>query len=260
VLVIYGTPRWAAVKRRGCERAGTTAYQRSPRIADYQEFVRSLVALTGSITFDRVWWSAWNEPNTPGFLNPQRSGCGDDRAPAVSPDVYVRMVRAMAATLQGKPDQRMLLGEVAGVPEGRPKAVGSAEFVRRLPGDLVCGAAAWSQHAHLVRPRGGGKRIDKVPASDTAELLAAVERALDAHDCAEPVSVWITETGVGDAPRGCAIAGRQLDAWKAGGRVRAAFQYTFREDPVFPVGLADAQLTELYPAYRAWRARGVAGC
>jgi hypothetical protein len=36
--------------------------------------------------------------------------------------------------------------------------------------------------------------------------------------------------------------------------VDAAFQYTFREDTAFPVGLADAGLDRLYRAYAAWQA------
>lgn len=261
-LVLYGTPRWAAVRLAGCERPGTTSRQRMPRIAAYRAFVRSLLALGRSLDVPLPWWSAWNEPNVPGFLNPQRSGCGDERAPARSPRLYARLVRAMAAELGAAPgEQRLVLGDTAGVPEGRPQAVGSAEFARRLPGDLVCTAAAvWGQHLHLVRPRGGGRRIEPVPVSRTAGLLADVERALDGHRCPDPVPVWITETGVGDATGGCHKMGAQLERWARGGRVRAAFQYTLREDPVFPVGLADPQLTDLYPAYRAWRSRGTSGC
>ena len=36
----------------------------------------------------------------------------------------------------------------------------------------------------------------------------------------------------------------------------AAFQYTFRDDPVFPVGLADAKLTKAWPAYQLFKAWG----
>ena len=39
-------------------------------------------------------------------------------------------------------------------------------------------------------------------------------------------------------------------------RVTAAFQYTFRDDPVFPVGLADVSLTRTWPAYTLWLAWG----
>jgi hypothetical protein len=38
--------------------------------------------------------------------------------------------------------------------------------------------------------------------------------------------------------------------------VDAAFQYTFREDSAYPVGLADAGLTRTYPTYDLWAAWG----
>ncbi|MCW2995444.1 MAG: hypothetical protein JWQ18_2939, partial [Conexibacter sp.] len=44
--------------------------------------------------------------------------------------------------------------------------------------------------------------------------------------------------------------------WAADPRVDAAFQYTFREDTAYPVGLADAGLTRLYPTYDLWAAWG----
>ena len=36
----------------------------------------------------------------------------------------------------------------------------------------------------------------------------------------------------------------------------AVFQYTFRDDPVFPVGLVDAKLTKTWPAYDLFKAWG----
>ena len=38
--------------------------------------------------------------------------------------------------------------------------------------------------------------------------------------------------------------------------MEAAFQYTFRDDPVFPVGLVDAKLTKAWPAYDLFKAWG----
>jgi hypothetical protein len=38
--------------------------------------------------------------------------------------------------------------------------------------------------------------------------------------------------------------------------VDAAFQYSFRDDPVFPVGLADAPLTKTWPAYDLFKLWG----
>jgi hypothetical protein len=36
--------------------------------------------------------------------------------------------------------------------------------------------------------------------------------------------------------------------------VTAAFQYTFRESPAFPVGLVSASMLTTYASYRAWHA------
>ena len=38
--------------------------------------------------------------------------------------------------------------------------------------------------------------------------------------------------------------------------MQAAFQYTFRDDPAFPVGLADVGLTRTWPTYDEWLAWG----
>ncbi|HEY3190843.1 MAG TPA: hypothetical protein VGJ70_25350, partial [Solirubrobacteraceae bacterium] len=70
-----------------------------------------------------------------------------------------------------------------------------------------------------------------------------------------PPRVWVTETGVAaDSGRdGCRALARALRDWAGDPRVDAVFQYTFREDDAFRVGLADAGLTRLRPAYEAWR-------
>jgi hypothetical protein len=47
-----------------------------------------------------------------------------------------------------------------------------------------------------------------------------------------------------------------LERWYADPRVDAAFQYTVREAPQFPVGLIDPTLTRRYPAYDLFRAWG----
>ena len=47
-----------------------------------------------------------------------------------------------------------------------------------------------------------------------------------------------------------------LRRWNDDPRVDAVFQYTFRDDPVFPVGLADAKLTKAWPAYDLFKAWG----
>jgi hypothetical protein len=112
---------------------------------------------------------------------------------------------------------------------------------------------------------------DADAAGDPA-LLREIVAALDAKGCERRHRLWITETGVGgprtgesrptdDATdrRGCEAMDGALRTWARDPRVEAAFQYTFREDPSFPVGLADAGLDRLYRSYGAWRAWSTPG-
>src|SRR5206468_2922412 len=90
-------------------------------------------------------WSAWNEPNHPAFLNPQRGACGAD-APALAPDRYARLVRALRAELEAAPgDQRVVLGETAALRASTATTTGAADFARALPRDVVCSAGVWAR-------------------------------------------------------------------------------------------------------------------
>jgi hypothetical protein len=97
--------------------------------------------------------------------------------------------------------------------------------------------------------------------------VGALERALDRRArCARGAPIWVTETGA-QAPRadgspqayalreraGCQALAAQLDRWDHDPRVRAAFQYSFRLDPAFPVGLAGPALKHVYWTYYLWR-------
>jgi hypothetical protein len=175
------------------------------------------------------------------------------------------------------PGDHLVLGEVAGFVRPRARAVAAAEFARALPQSVVCASEVWAQHAY-VRPADGvsavapeGQPSLAGDAGDPA-LLRDVTAALDAHGCPGVSRIWITETGVG-GPRtgetrpsdpatdvaGCEAMDRALHAWATHPRVDAAFQYTFREDTSFPVGLADVGLDRLYRAYEAWAAWGRPG-
>ena len=96
----------------------------------------------------------------------------------------------------------------------------------------------WTQHGYI----GGVNPVDDV------------ERALQRKGCAQP-ALWITETGVGaphsgEKPRkspaaqvaACKRLHRRLVQWYRDDRVTAAFQYTFREDDLFPTGLVKTDL------------------
>lgn len=249
VLVIYGTPAWAASSPRGCERSGTRPRSRMPDLDAYRAFVRSVQALGRREGVRLAYWSPWNEPNHPAFLNPQRSAC-DPRAPAISPSLYARLARVTREELG--PGQRLLVGELAGYDEPRATATAAGEFVRGLPRDVACAPGPWAQHTYVGRRASSGS---DALAADTARagngaLVDTVAAGLAARGCPKPI--WITETGAFD--HGCAAMASALAEWARDPRVDAAFQYTFREDAAFPVGLADAALKRLHPSYRAWRA------
>jgi hypothetical protein len=258
----YGVPPWAAAQPSGCERPDTGP--RSRPITDegllgYRRLIRSLDELARSEGVTVRWWSPWNEPTGPLFVSPQRDLC-DRSAPLQSPQVFTRLARAMREELRALPgDQRIVLAELAGFPGPLLRGGGVEEFYAALPDDVVCSAAVYAQHSYAERGR-----------PDSAQgPVDQLEAALDRRPCARGKPIWITETGVGGQDVGGERTGglatmrrdcRALDAalrrWDVDPRVEAAFQYTFRDDPAFPVGLADVGLTRAWPAYDLWLAWG----
>jgi hypothetical protein len=184
-----------------------------------------------------------------------------------------------------EPGERILLGELAGYDAPRPSASAVTEFIDGLPRDTVCSSAVWAQHVYVAEPgdpepqaqvegEKGSPKADAPLAGDadaagSPGLLRAVMDALDRHRCGARHHVWLTETGVGgprpgrerptdtaSLDRACRAMADALAAWRRDPRVDVAFQYSFREDPAFPVGLADAGLRQVYAPYAAWRAAG----
>ena len=150
-------------------------------------------------------------------------------------------------------DQQMLLGETAGLLKSTRLVTSVPEFIAGLPQDLVCASPVWTQHAYV-----GG--------DDPVEATAA---ALAARGCPQPHTLWITETGVGAAPRdlsaadaipdpvaGCRALHDRLVQWWTDPRVTVAFQYTVREDDAFPTGLVSSDLASTHPALAEWTAWG----
>src|SRR3954463_7427903 len=85
VVTILATPPWASARAAGCERPATSPRSRMPAdLGDYRALVRSLLAEARRVGVELRWWSPWNEPNHPAFLNPQRAGCSP-AAPAPAP-------------------------------------------------------------------------------------------------------------------------------------------------------------------------------
>lgn len=260
VIDIFGVPAWAAAPPSGCELGRTTPFSRPlgpAAIAGYRALIRSLLTLAARAGVSLEWWSPWNEPNNPLFISPQRATCAAD-SPTLSPAVYAQLAQAMAAELKADGGVRhLLLGELDDYPTDSPHRTSIASFIAALPADVVCLAGdVWSVHDYAARGA----------FASSADPVEALESALDARGaCAREAPIWVTETGAG-APRpgfprpagaaderaGCEALAVQLARWHGDPRVQAVFQYTFREDPAFPVGLLSADLSHLYPTYDLW--------
>ncbi|MHB8242580.1 MAG: hypothetical protein ACYDHN_11365 [Solirubrobacteraceae bacterium] len=259
VIDVFGTPTWAAAPPSGCELPGTAPFSRpltAAALERYRTLIRSLLRLAAAEGVALEWWSPWNEPNDPRFISPQRSGCAAD-SPALSPLVYAQLARAMAAELRADGGtHRLVLGELNDFEVGSAHTTSVSEFIAALPADVLCLDGVWSIHAYA---RYGAD----VPPS---EPVHEIEDALDARgDCGRDATVWVTEAGAG-APHpgqgraedeaqereGCMALADQLHGWLKDPRVGAIFQYTFREDPDFPVGLVSADLAHRLPSYGLW--------
>jgi hypothetical protein len=258
LVVVAGTPDWAARRASGCEREGTTPRSRAPRadaLDAYADFVGKVLDVAHKEGAELRYWSPWNEPNHPYALSPQRSRCSAD-APTVAPKRYVEIANALQRKLDEAPgDQEMVLGELAGLPKSRPYTTGISEFIEALPKQLVCSVTVWTQHGYV----GGINPVDDV------------ERGLAKQGCRQTHAIWMTETGVGAAGLGrkrsasekkqrgtCEQLHRRLLQWYRDKRVTAAFQYTLREDDAFPVGLVTTDLKASYPSLDEWKAWGQA--
>jgi hypothetical protein len=262
MVSLFGVPDWAAAPAGGCEREDVTPRSRpinDQGLVAYKALIKSLYDLAVSEGVNIRWWSPWNEPNGTFFVSPQRAVC-DRTSPPVSPQVYTKLDRAMREQLDALPgEQELVVAELAGLQHPRLRGSGVEEFYAGLPDDVICTASVYAQHAYAERDR---------PESALGPV-EQLEAALDKRPCAAGKPIWVTETGVGGEDVGGERTGglatlrvdcRALDAalrrWDLDPRVEAAFQYTFRDDPSFPVGLADVGLTRTWPAYDEWLAWG----
>ena len=259
MVVFYGVPEWAAAPAHGCERDGIGVRSRpitEPGLQGYKRMVRSLQDLAKREGVAIRWWSPWNEPNGPFFISPQRAQCRGS-SKSLAPAVYTKLARTMREELA--PGQQMVVGELAGLKNARKYGTSISEFFDGLPDDVVCNAGVFAQHAYSKRGDG---------ANDPG-AVGALEGVLDRRACTRGKPIWVTESGVGGPHVGderspkdesiradCQALHVSLRRWNDDPRVDAVFQYTFRDDPVFPVGLADAKLTKQWPAYDLFKAWG----
>jgi len=192
--------------------------------AEYADFARAVVQRyggehipPGGEALPRVsMFTLWNEPNIPGFFEPQWERTGKGRRPA-SPHLYRGMVdAAYPAIKEARPDATVLVGALAargsydeaelsgGVPplrfvrelacvDGRlePLARDDCDRFRPVRGD------GFSIHPYSFRtpPDAPGRR-DNVPIGGLGRLIELL-KALAARDRIDPklVDVYITEFG-----------------------------------------------------------------
>jgi hypothetical protein len=261
VLDLFGVPPWAAAPASGCELPGSRPFARpvsDAGLAGYRSLIRALIVLGRRQGVALGWWSPWNEPNNPDFLSPQRSSCAAG-APSRAPAVYAQLAEAMSAELStAGGTHHLLLGELAAYAGDSLHRTSMSGFVAGLPLHVLCLGGVWAIHAYATWE-------EARPGDDPVSVLA---RALDARgSCAAAAKIWVTEAGAG-APHpgktrpsgsaaeemGCQALGAQLERWSANPRVGAILQYSFREDPAYPVGLVSADLQHTYPSYRLWLA------
>jgi len=261
-VVIAGVPAWAATGPSGCERSDAGPASRpinAAGLAGYRALITQFAALAQAEGARVRYWSPWNEPNHPAFISPQRAACSP-ASPSLAPAVYTQLVRAAHEALDAAPGaQELVLGELAGTTTPSPRRSTVQEMIAALPDDVVCLSRTWSQHDYA----------QVVPDPGKPDPVVALEQALDARPCTRGAHIWVTETGVGgptpggERPTGdlalrqqCRAQSRVLRRWADDPRVDVAFQYTFREDTAYPVGLVDPALTRAYPTYDLWRAWG----
>jgi hypothetical protein len=256
VATFFSTPAWAAAPPHGClPPAGGNVNARAPAasaLPAYRAMVESFLALARAERVTVRYLSAWNEPNSGLFLAPQRARCAPD-SPSLAAAEYAPLARALRAALDAAPgDQRMLVGEASSPYAARPRISTVAELIGGLPADVLCAGPIWAQHQY---------------AGDADGVTAAGHALAARRACSH--RIWVTETGAG-APTpgkarppdpaalrtGCRQLAALLDRWYRNPRVDAAFQYTLRDDPNFPVGLTPPGGGAPYPTYALWRAWG----
>ena len=159
-------------------------------LAAYRQLIVDVLQAAREEGADLRFWSAWNEPNHPAFVSPQRATC-DTTSPSLGAGPYAELTRTLIQALDEAPgDQQIVLGETAGYLKPGRYATTVPEFIAGLPQDVVCASSVWSQHAYI----GGDDPVE------------AVAQALAARGCPHPFTIWITETGVGAAPSDLSVA------------------------------------------------------
>jgi hypothetical protein len=222
----------------------------------------------------------WNEPNQPGWLQPQYSCVRPRVCSPVAPHLYRGLVRAARPAIEAAdPGAQVLLGELA--PIGRPgitarTPIAPLPFLRTmacvnglyrpLRGGACAGfrpasADAFGYHPHGVHngPERANPDRDQAQVADLPRLFAALDRLTRSGRIGAPgrrFDVYLTEYGYQTSPPDRLVGitlgqqSRYLQqaayvAWRHP-RVRNITQYQWRDEPVSFRGRGK-------PSYAGWQ-------
>ncbi|WP_028058245.1 hypothetical protein [Candidatus Solirubrobacter pratensis] len=237
-----------------------------PSATEFGRFAHAVAARYGGLV-DR--YLIWNEPNQPGWLQPQ-SECRRRVCTPVAPHVYRALVRAATPQIHAAdPGSEVLLGELA--PVGDPPRHASAPlaplpFLRalgcvdrayrplrggRCAGFKPAAADAFGYHPHPVRnaPDHVNPDRDEAQIADLPRLFATLDKLTARKRILTPgdrFPVHLTEFGYQTSPPDHAIGitlaqqARYLQqasyiAWRSG-RVRSLSFYQWDDEPVLSRG------------------------
>ena len=124
MVVITGTPEWAAAPRERVPRAASRFRAvRAGALPAYRQLIADVLAVARQEGADLRFFSPWNEPNHAYFLSPQRARC-DAAAPSRAVGVVRALWRTRCATssTSSRATSGCVLGETAGLLEPSPRA------------------------------------------------------------------------------------------------------------------------------------------
>lgn len=272
-------PLWASAGGRG------PVYKPSP--TRFGRFVQALgeryngrfTPAGGSSALPRVRrWSIYNEPNQPGWLQPQYSA-GRPYAPHLYRKIYVASEAALRRT--GHRTSRILIGETAPLGDRRRYSrskmqpgrfiselfcLGSRDRACRSPRTIRTSGFAHHPYAKFRNdtPRTRGSR-DEFPFGDLRGLTRLLDRAGRAHRVRRGLSVYNTEYGwqtnppdrlfgVSQSRQARYLNESEFSSYLMG-RVKSYGQYLLRDDPDtdgFQTGLVEID-GDAKPALDAFR-------
>lgn len=218
-----------------------------PEPARFERFMEATLKRYSDVRF----FSVWNEPNHPTFLQPQYSGQGDRRE-VVSGKIYRRLFQAATdARDKVRPDVRLLIGETA--PRGNSNVAAPLEFFR----ETLCMTRSWKKrssceeldaHAYAHHPyttQAGPWFVppqrDDVTIGSLNRLNSALARAGEQDALRRGMTIWATEFGIQSIPDPRGVTETAQAEQRAVGermgwnnpRVRMFSQYLLRDsDPI----------------------------